>query len=151
MKKTYFISGHLDLTESEFNEHYISKIQYALNNNYNFVIGDARGADSLAQKYLLNTAQKHNIVTIYHMFEKPRNNYGNWKTIGGFKDDDTRDSQMTYDSDDDILWIRSIEEQKKRLGGKYNPSHINGTTKNAMRRLEITKKLNNKVFDESII
>lgn len=144
MKKTYFVSGHLDLTETEFNEHYIPKIQKALCDECNFVMGDARGADSFTQKYLSNHAREsgypfHDQITVYHMFDKPRNNYGKFKTIGGFDNDDSRDAQMTNDSHEDILWIRPIEEQKKKLGAKYNPFHISGTTKNAIRRTEINK------------
>ncbi|QKF93667.1 hypothetical protein QKU48_gp0209 [Fadolivirus algeromassiliense] len=141
MSNIYFISGHLDLTEDEFNVHYKYKIDAALNDNSKFVIGDARGADSLAQKYLSQKAYNYDKtiydrVTVYHMFDKPRNNYGKFKTIGGFIDDESRDAQMTNDSNKDILWIRSSEEQKKKLGSKYNPFHISGTTKNMMRRIE---------------
>lgn len=134
MQKIYFVSGHLDITEDEFEKYYIQKINDAVSNNCAFVIGDARGTDSFAQKYLHSMA--YDKVTIYHMCDKPRNNFGTFKTIGGFNDDDTRDTQMTRDSTNDILWIRPIEEQKKRLGKKYNPNHISGTQKNMIRRME---------------
>lgn len=137
MSKIYFISGHLDLTENEFTKYYISKIDTAIENDGNFIIGDARGADSFAQKYLSSKGPHlANKVTIYHMFDKPRNNFGKFPTIGGFVDDNSRDSQMTKDSNEDILWIRPDDEQKKKLGSKYNPSYVNGTTKNMMRRVE---------------
>lgn len=116
----YFISGHLDLTEEEFNLHYKPHIDEALKNNSSFVIGDAKGADSLAQQYL---ADKIKNVTIYHMFTTPRNNIGNFKTIGGFVSDNQRDSQMTKDSDIDIAWVRVGRERS-------------GTAKNIKRRQE---------------
>lgn len=139
MKKTCFISGHLDLSQEEFNNYYAEKIYKAIKENCNFVIGDARGADSYAQKLLSSYMSKedsslYDRVTIYHMKEKPRNNFGNFKTKGGFNDDEERDSQMTKDSTEDILWIRPPEQQKKKLGNKYNPHHISGTAKNMMRR-----------------
>ena len=124
----YFISGPLDLTQDEFNRHYQPLIDNALSGS-SFVIGDAKGADYLAQLYLFTNYD----VTIYHMFDKPRH-YIKGIKIGGFKSDEERDAQMTKDSDADILYIRSPEEMKKRLGKKYNPSYINGTMKNKLRR-----------------
>lgn len=142
MSTTHFISGHLDLSNEEFNKYYKTNIDNAIINKESFVIGDAKGADSIAQQYLAMNVTNYDStllerVTIYHMCDKPRNNYGNFKTNGGFTNDDERDSQMTKDSGNDILWIRSLEEQKKRLGSKFNPNHINGTTKNLIRRQKI--------------
>jgi len=134
MSITQFISGHLDLSEKEFDDHYKTKIKNAIMNNDSFIVGDAKGADSIAQQFLKSNNISQEKVTVYHMFDEPRNNFGNFKTKGGFKNDDERDSQMTVDSNNDILWVRSEEEQKKRLGKKYNKSYINGTTKNMLRR-----------------
>ncbi len=107
MGKVYFISGHLDLTDDEFNCQYKKLIDAALIEKSSFVVGDARGADTLAQKYLLN---KTNLVIVYHMFESPRNNLG-FITKGGFQSDSSRDKQMTMDSDIDICWIRKGREK----------------------------------------
>lgn len=49
---TYFISGHLDLTDAEFQEHYVPRIDAALAEESAFVVGDARGCDRMAQLYL---------------------------------------------------------------------------------------------------
>lgn len=49
---------------------------------------------------------------------------------------------MTLVSDLDIAYVRSPEEQKKRLearGIEYNPNRKSGTEKNLLRRLEINK------------
>ena len=126
---TYFISGHLDLSKKEFQAHYMPQLEAVIQNGGKFIVGDARGADSLAQKYLIGQP-----VIVYHIGSTPRNNYGNFMTQGGFKSDADRDAQMTADSDVDILWIRSAAEQQKRLGAKYDPNYINGTTKNMLRR-----------------
>lgn len=117
MSDIYFISGHLDLTDQEFLDHYKVIIDKALKDNSLFVVGDARGADSLAQKYL---SVKTNNVTVYHMFDSPRNNYG-FLTRGGFNSDSSRDKQMTLDSDIDICWIREGREHS-------------GTARNKLRR-----------------
>ncbi len=107
--RTAFISGHLDLTQDEFDREYIPLIEKALLQGDKFVIGDARGADTIAQKYLSQFNGWTN-VTIYHMFESPRNNVGNYKTVGGFKNDSERDCNLTYCSDYDIAWVRPGRE-----------------------------------------
>ena len=115
-----FISGHLDLTTAEFDEHYRQKIDNALSKNQGFVVGDARGADTLAQQYLFD---KTKAVVVYHMFESPRNNAG-FPTRGGFQSDKERDEQMTRDSHQDIAWVRRGREKS-------------GTQKNLDRRGKI--------------
>ncbi|MBD2414892.1 hypothetical protein FACHB389_32625 [Nostoc calcicola FACHB-389] len=108
-----FISGHLNLTQAEFDEHYRFLIDNALEQNQSFVVGDARGADMLAQQYLFG---KTKAVVVYHMFTSPRNNVG-FSTCGGFKSDTERDEQMTRDSHQDIAWVRS---GRKRSGTQAN-------------------------------
>ena len=115
-----FISGHLDLTDAEFNTHYIPKIELAILKGDSFVIGDAKGADTMAQLYLMDNAIDN--VTIYHMFTSPRNLCCQFfNTKGGFKSDKERDSAMTAESDYDIAWVRPGREKS-------------GTAKNIKRR-----------------
>lgn len=126
-----FISGHLDLTDQEFEEHYLPKIGEALKNGHSFVVGDAKGADTIAQKYFNTIFRVYRVkgeincelapVTVYHMFKSPRNNAGGFKIIGGFQSDDERDAAMTAASDYDIAWVRPGREKS-------------GTAKNLARR-----------------
>ena len=104
MSKTYFVSGHRNITEEEFVEHYEPMLWDALNEeDSSFVVGDCRGVDNLSQKYLRAMGVKE--VKVYHMFEEPR--YGNGlETVGGFVSDIDRDSAMTDVSDVDIAWVR---------------------------------------------
>jgi hypothetical protein len=123
---TYFISGHRNITSEEFVEHYLPQIFNALKNkNSKFVIGDYDGVDSIAQQLLINKTKN---VTVYHMFDKPMNNNGNWKTKGGYTDDIDRDSAMTRESDEDIAWIRK-------------PGDLSGTEQNIIRRNEYKNKI----------
>jgi len=108
-----FISGHLNLTKAEFDEHYRFLVDNALQQNHSFIVGDARGADMLAQQYLFG---KTEAVVVYHMFASPRNNVG-FSTRGGFKSDAERDEQMTRDSHQDIAWVRP---GRKRSGTQAN-------------------------------
>jgi hypothetical protein len=110
---TNFVSGHLDLTPDEFDAHYRPAIDEALARGEAFVLGDARGTDSLTQSYLLG---KTTAVVVYHMFTSPRNNAG-FETIGGFESDEERDTQMTAASDQDIAWVRP---GRKKSGTQKN-------------------------------
>ena len=47
-----FISGHLDLTEEEFQKHYVTLIQKHIDDNDMFLVGDAKGCDLMAQNYI---------------------------------------------------------------------------------------------------
>ena len=117
--RTYFISGHGNVTEEEFQEHYVPQLRQVLSDSFEtrFVVGDFRGADTLAQQWLLGKTKN---VTVYHMFESPRFNAG-WPTKGGFQSNATRDRAMTAASDDDIAWLR-------------DPDTNSGTRRNLLRR-----------------
>lgn len=121
----YFISGHRDLTVEEFNSLYVPVILDILKEDptCEFVVGDYQGVDSMAQEYLASMVDK---VTVYHMFDSPRNLINpNFKTIGGFTSDEERDAAMTKDSDRDIAFVRK---------GKRN----SGTAQNIVRRYEFS-------------
>ena len=137
MSKTYFISGPGELSDFEFNTYYKPMIDQGINSDAHFVIGDFRGTDTIAQTYIHK--QGYENVTVYHMFDKPRVNIGKFKTLGGFTSDKDRDSAMTHQSDEDIAYIRTIEEQKKtlhikKLFGKKWRYQKSGTEKNIERR-----------------
>lgn len=116
--RVYFISGHLDLSAAEFATHYQPRLDAALEEDAAFVVGDARGADALAQAYL---AGKTTQVTVYHMLATPRHHAGSFPTCGGFASDTARDAAMTAASTDDIAWIRPGRERS-------------GTARNLQRR-----------------
>lgn len=116
------ISGHLDVTQEEFREHYEPRINEAIAAGHNFVVGDARGADYMAQVYLSVNCDKNKVV-VYHMFTKPLHYYGGFATQGGYTNHTQRDAAMTAASDYDIAWVRP---------GKEN----SGTARNLKRRHE---------------
>jgi uncharacterized protein (DUF433 family) len=118
-RTVHYISGHLDLTEDEFEEHYRPKIDDAIARGDRFVVGDAPGADRMAQLYLHGKTHR---VMVYHMKTSPRNNVG-FHTVSGFESDTERDEQMTYNSTTDIAWVRPGREDS-------------GTRRNLDRRIE---------------
>lgn len=110
VENTYFISGHRDITENEFEFNYIPLIHLALHENpdANFVVGDYYGVDIMAQNYLMDiVGLDPSKITVYHMLESPRNiNPRITKTKGGFKSDEERDAAMTAASFKDIALVR---------------------------------------------
>ena len=138
-KKIYFISGHINITNEEFQEHYTDKIKEAITQpNSVFVVGDANGADYMAQKMLSELLDDPTRVTIYHIGNTPRclaNKQFNLK--GGFYSHNGKDSAMTWESGIDIAWVRSVEENKKMLGTAFNEKKISGTQRNLDRRKKL--------------
>jgi hypothetical protein len=113
-----FVSGHLNTTQAEFDEHYAPRLLKHLGNASKFIVADARGTDTLAQRFLANRGAD---VTVFHMFERPRNNQFELPTKGGYRSDEERDAAMTSESDVDVAWVRPGRENS-------------GTARNLLRR-----------------
>lgn len=122
MSRVYFISGHRDITQDEFDKYYLNTInKLAEDNNNTFVVGDYHGVDIMAQTELAFLVDPDR-VTVYHMFDKPRNLASTkFHLKGGYKTDEERDAAMTRESTDDIAWIRKGKEDS-------------GTAQNILRR-----------------
>lgn len=128
---TFFISGHRDITEEEFNKHYVETLVDLLDfydafGECKFVVGDYIGVDEKAQKWLAENLpeNEHHRVTVYHMGKEPMNLASTkFNTKGGFKTDEERDAAMTKHSDEDIAFVRK---------GKRD----SGTAQNIVRRYE---------------
>lgn len=124
MRITYFVSGHRNITQEEFDNNYVPALKKAIENpDVYFVIGDCDGVDIMAQNYLVDIlGVDPRRITVYHMFKSPRNkNPKIQNTMGGFTTDSGRDSQMTKNSDVDIAFVR-------------DPKKISGTAENILRR-----------------
>jgi hypothetical protein len=112
-----FISGHGDVTEEEFEQHYVPKINEAIEKGDSFVVGDFRGVDTMAQNYLSSILPGiHKNFRVHHMFTEPRHKALGGSVIGGFQSDKERDSTMTYASDYDIAWVRPGKERSGTAG-----------------------------------
>lgn len=125
--KIYFISGHRDITQEEFDKYYIPELKKAISENSLFVVAECQGVDTMAQIWLAENIDHPKRVTVYHMKKLPR--YlasGEFNTIGGFDDDISRDEAMTKNSNTDIAYIRP---------GRWT----SGTAQNILRRYEIIK------------
>ena len=133
----YFLSGHRDITQDEFNKHY-NKIDHYLRERltddelikYTFYIGDCSGFDLMAFKHLYenyidNKALKQIVVCMMDNNECSSNYdypiHDKIKYVKGFKSHEERDCYMTEHSKYDILWVRE---------GKWD----SGTAQNFVRR-----------------
>lgn len=114
---TYFISGHLDITQEEFSAYYVPAIRAVVDKypTCNFVVGDSRGADVMAQRFLHALDLDHERVRVYHMYDAPLNNPHSYKTVGGFKSHNSKDAAMTSASQFDIAWVRPGRESSGTL------------------------------------
>lgn len=118
-QQTWFVSGHMDLTEDEFKEHYASTLERLVRAGDSVVVGDAPGADMRAQLFVdslrLQLAEElcsnMGTITVYHMLDAPRHNPAGLPTLGGFKSDRERDAAMTAASDHDVAWVRPGREK----------------------------------------
>lgn len=125
--RTFFVSGHRNLTEEEFQKFYENRIFDALNvKDVRFVVGDCKGADIMAQQFLKSMGAT-GLTTVYHMFETPMNYTGNHTLKGGYQSDVDRDFAMTLASDEDIAWVRKGMERS-------------GTQQNLDRRQWVNKR-----------
>lgn len=122
---TYFISGHRDITEDEFERNYKPALEAVVNNvpDCRFVVGDYHGVDIMAQNYLIDVLDiDPERITVYHMGNEARNlNPKIQNIMNGFSSDRERDAAMTYASTQDIAFVRSNTE-------------ISGTAENILRR-----------------
>jgi hypothetical protein len=117
-----FVSGHRNITQEEFEEHYVPKLKEGMSWSAIFVIGDYYGVDEMTQKYLKDQGYPDKLIRVYHMLKDPRCcHVGEFCKIGGFKSDEDRDDSMTFASTMDIAWVRP---------GKEN----SGTAQNLARR-----------------
>lgn len=148
-ERTFFVSGHMDLTKEEFAQHYEPRIREAHASGARFVVGDAQGCDFMAQRLLhgleAGNDRSTGRVKVFHMLERPRHSFGSgygsndpslpketWQgrrggfpLVGGFTSDEARDAAMTEASTDDIAWVRPIKAKRN-----------SGTAKNLARREE---------------
>ena len=132
----YFISGHGWLSKKKFEEYYVPVLERILEHDmadHEWVVGDFKGVDIMAQQWLVDHGQAQ-FMTVYHMFDKPRNlatgceYYCDIKTVGGFKSDEERDAAMTANSDFDIAFVfransgteRNIKRRHIKIGDKKN-------------------------------
>jgi transcriptional regulator with XRE-family HTH domain len=121
-KTIYFVSGHLDLTPAEFQQHYVPRLDEAIRDGAWFVVGDASGSDVMTMNYLGERGVADR-VTVFHMLLEPRNLLAGGRLVGGFTSDRERDQAMTRASEADIAWVRPGREKS-------------GTAKNLRRRKE---------------
>jgi hypothetical protein len=108
MPNVYFVSGHPDVTNEEWNEYYKPALEKAVAEpDARFVVGDARGVDSLAQGFLRPYAER---VRVFHLHKFPRTCSGPFERVGGFTRDTERDITMTRSSTHDIALVREGRE-----------------------------------------
>lgn len=125
ISNTYFISGHRDIEDNDFEFYYQTKLNQIVDDNPDayFVVGDYEGVDIMAQDYLINVLRfDPNRITVYHMSDTPKHINSQIKnTVGGFTSHEERDSAMTNASFEDVAFVK-------------DNTKISGTAQNILRR-----------------
>ena len=121
-----FISGHRNITESEFKTHYTKLIDQYIewakteshlgDKHLTFYVGDCEGCDKMAIYYLVGKLCR-NIKLVICSLKKPFNgqiNYSlcqneNITVIKEFTTHDERDAYMTKNTIYDNMWVRPGE------------------------------------------
>lgn len=111
--RTFFISGHRDITREEFAVNYQPAIIKAIENyDAYFIVGDYQGVDIMAQNFLVDTLQYDpKRIIVCHMNPTPmfcNAKITNW--VSNMPNDYARDIYMSTHSDADIAFIRKGKE-----------------------------------------
>lgn len=125
----YFISGHRDLTYTEFREHYVPLIQKIIRYDLlcEFIVGYCEGCDRMFLEWMQKHFPSHSIL-IFHCIPIHDEDLKQYHNLYFYKCDTYEDCDvtMTLNSDFDIAWIREGRENShtakniKRRYGFYN-------------------------------
>ena len=136
-----FISGPLEVEPGLFETYYAPRIQKAIKEGHHFILGPARGTDSLTFKFLRNSGVSASRIRVYlnakentlirGEFKRFEEEGGSVVTVKGGHTE--RDEAMTRASHYDILRYRTEEECRAFFGSRYR-KRISGTEKNELRR-----------------
>ena len=133
----YFCSGYKDLTDEEFQKYYIPQITKIQNTNSKYIISDSNNFDFQCIRYLLSQNVHPENIIIYsintlmsqNIFMLPESK--SFKFVGGFFDQKECDIYSTENSNEDILWIREIQDIPY-----YDKNYTSRTYLNYLRRLK---------------
>jgi hypothetical protein len=138
--KIAFISGPIEADNTYFESHYLPALTTAISQSHSFVLGAAKGIDTLAFRYLLSSGISPSKVTIYLANHQRawQQRYTSFEARGGKilvvgRNHVERDEACTKASHYDILRYRVEEEARLLFGQRYRP-RISGTEKNERRR-----------------
>lgn len=138
-----FISGPIDTGPNKiyFHTHYVHRIQQAIENGHDFLIGPIpSGVDADALDYLLAYPVSPSRITIFvttaeeSMFgPRLRALSVNLQMVDGQMTQE-RDAAMTQASTYDILRVRTPEEAREFYGAMARPGYVTNTERNWRRR-----------------
>lgn len=143
-----FISGPLDTGPNEvyFHTYYLPRIQKAIEQGHEFVIGPIpSGVDADALDYLLAYPIAPSRITIF-VTPAEENMFGarfralsvNLHVVESQMTQE-RDAAMTQASTYDILRVRTVGEAKEFYGGMARPGYVTNTERNWRRRRGIAE------------
>ncbi|EFC49211.1 predicted protein [Naegleria gruberi] len=120
-------SGHIDLTEEEFKQYYLSHLEESISNNEQIYVGGAKGADELTQKFaqklISETKTSFKLMIVCDLKNDDFRVDKRFDCRKGFLNHTARDEMMTKNTSRDVAFIR------------YKPMSLgSGTLANILRR-----------------
>lgn len=123
MMKKIYVSGNGNVTWENFHQFYIEPLKKLNLSEYEFIIGDFSGTDTLMMEFLKDKSEN---VTILHVGKKPRyfanlfkTKAEEWKIIGGFTSDYERDQFGIEHCTHFLAADFNTDEKKKRDTKKH--------------------------------
>lgn len=115
---TYFVHGHRDITEEEFDMYYGSKIRKlnALNPGSRFLVCDLPGCGRMTQRFLRKIGVDPTKVLLFHRESNPPVNEYKYPTRSCKTNADMFDLMLKI-RDKEITWVREggIDSQTERI------------------------------------
>lgn len=104
-KKIAMISGHLNTTLAEFHKFYSGEIEKCAKEGYKFIVGGAKGTDTLAQLHLMRVLNDLSAVTVYDRGDEDNRQHKSFQHKNGYASYTQRDENMTAESSMDIAFL----------------------------------------------
>lgn len=122
-----YIFGNGNISFEDFEKHYVRTINNLLiDKTVEFIICEFRGLDTLVMEYLKTKSAN---VTIIHIGERPRympdkykTKVSQWKVIGNFEDDTSRDD-FAINNCTHFIAVDSNSNEKRKSGTQRNIEH----------------------------
>lgn len=119
-----YIFGNGNIKFDDFEQSYLRPIKRLIKtDNVTFIVCDFRGVDTLVMEYLKSESQN---VSVIHIGEKPRylpdkyrTKVSQWKIIGGFENDKSRD-EYAINTCTHFLAVDFNSDGKRKSGTQKN-------------------------------
>lgn len=134
----YFISGHRDLTQEEFDANYAPAIDNGQTTweDCEFIVGDCKGCDQMAAEYIAKYIEENMdewdcvpcTLTIHHMFSEPRFRVGTKADDGNYYIDVRERFNEGVEDESDLVTLEDCPQVHYVGGYEYDTDRDSAMT-----------------------